>query len=205
MSINSVCVFCASSSRLDESYISAARLVGVSLAGAGLVTVYGGGSTGLMGSVADGALGAGGRVVGVLPRFMDDVEWGHTGLSELVLVEDMHERVKHMKELSDAFVVLPGGCGTFDELFQALTWKRLGLHVGPIVLVNTNGFFDHCCALLERCIADGFMNAEHGAMWTVVDEASEVVGALGSAPAWSEGAIRFARPGGDPDERPVGS
>ena len=148
--IESVCVFCASSAMADPVYPEAARSLGGQLARAGLRVVYGGGATGLMGALADGALAEGGSVVGVLPRFMETVELGHRGVTQMHLVDDMHGRVKTMKSLSDAFVALPGGCGTFDELFQALTWKRLGLHVGPIVIVNMRGFFDPCLELLRR-------------------------------------------------------
>jgi uncharacterized protein (TIGR00730 family) len=145
-----------------------------------------------MGALADGALEEGGNVVGVLPHFMEQVEWGHSGVSEMRLVDDMHERVKKMKELSDAFVALPGGSGTFDELFQAISWKRLGLHVGPIVLVNLRGYFDPCLVLLEQAIAQRFMDKRHASMWTVVPSEDEVLDALREAPAWNEDAIKFA-------------
>src|SRR5262245_41211068 len=147
-----------------------------------------------MGAVADAALAAGGTVIGVLPRFMDDVEWGHTGVSELRLVDDMHERLRVMKQEADAFVALPGGCGTLDELFQTITWKRLGLHGGPIIIVNVRGFFDPCIQMLERCIAEKFMNPKHAEMWTVVSRADEAVAALRDSPAWDKRAIDFARP-----------
>ena len=198
MSIQSVCVFCASSRVCAAFYREAAERLGGLLAQEGLRVVYGGGSTGLMGALADGAIAAGGDVIGVLPKFMDDVEWGHDGIGEMRLVEDMHDRVKMMKTLSDAFVALPGGCGTFDELFQALTWKRLGLHVGPIVLANLRGYFDPCLALLERSIEERFMDRRHADMWTVVSTVDEIVPALRAAPAWNEDAIDFAvRSGGD--------
>jgi hypothetical protein len=192
MVIRTVCVFCAASSACDRVYLDAAAELGGRLAGAGLRIVYGGGSVGLMGALADAAIAAGGAVVGVLPRFMDAIEWGHRGISEMRVVDDMHERVKSMKELSDAFVALPGGCGTMDELFQALTWKRLGLHVGPIVIVNVNGYFDPCLAQLRRAIDERFMDARHAEMWTVVDDASGVMPALRTATRWSERAIDFA-------------
>ncbi len=194
MPIRRVCVFCASSQRCEPVYLEQAARLGHALAEADLAVVYGGGSTGLMGAVADAALGAGGAVAGVLPRFMDAVEWGHTRLSEMHLVEDMHERLKRMKELSDAFVALPGGCGTLDELLQTLTWKRLGLHIGPIIIVNVRGFFDPLLTQLARCIDERFMDQRHGQMWTVVDDAADVIPALDAAPAWDQTAIRFARP-----------
>jgi uncharacterized protein (TIGR00730 family) len=192
MGIKSVCVFCASSSSCHPAYLEAARRLGGHLAQARMRIVYGGGSTGLMGALADGALDAGGNVVGVLPHFMEQVEWGHEGVSEMRLVDDMHDRVKKMKELSDAFVALPGGSGTFDELFQAISWKRLGLHVGPIVLVNLRGYFDPCLVLLEQAIAQRFMDERHASMWTVVQSEDGVLDALREAPAWDERAIDFA-------------
>jgi uncharacterized protein (TIGR00730 family) len=192
MSISSVCVFCASSASCDRSYLDAARRLGGHLAQAGMRIVYGGGSTGLMGALADGALESGGNVVGVLPHFMEQVEWGHDGVSEMRLVDDMHDRVKTMKELSDAFVALPGGSGTFDELFQAISWKRLGLHIGPIILVNLRGYFDPCLELLGQAIDQRFMDERHATMWTVVRSENEVIDALRAAPAWDERAIDFA-------------
>jgi uncharacterized protein (TIGR00730 family) len=193
MSIKRVCVFCASSERCDRVYFEQASRLGGALARAGMTVIYGGGRAGLMGAVADAALAAGGVVLGVLPRFMNDVEWGHTGVSELRLVDDMHERLRVMKQEADAFVALPGGCGTLDELFQAITWKRLGLHVGPIVLVNIGGFFDPAVDQLRRCIREKFMSEAHGAMWSVVPSADEVVAAMQGAAPWGERGIDFAK------------
>src|SRR5712664_891093 len=136
-----VCVYCASSRQCDPIYHQAAARLGRELARAGHTTVYGGGSVGSMGHLADAALAAGGRVIGVLPRFMYDLDWGHRGLSELLIVNDLHERKRMMIEEVDAVIALPGGCGTLEELFEAITWKRLGLFTGAIVMVNTLGFY----------------------------------------------------------------
>lgn len=181
-----VCVYCASSEGVDPSYYEAARRLGAVLAGRGATVVYGGGGGGSMGALADGALGAGGEVVGILPRFMADLEWGHPGLTHLELVEDMRERKHRMLIDADAVVALPGGCGTLEELFEALTLKRLALFLNPIVLVNTNRYFDPLVAVLEQAVALRFMNAEHGALWQVVDEPEDVPGAIARAPAWTE-------------------
>lgn len=194
MPISSVCVFCASSRRCDPAYTAAARELGRALAAADLTLVYGGGSTGLMGEVADSALAAGGRVVGILPRFMHDKELGHPALSQMHLVDGMQERLQLMLEQSDAFVALPGGCGTLEELFYVITRKRLGLHTGPIVIVNTSGYFDPCVAMLGRCISERFMDERHGRMWTVVPSPEGVIEAMSAAPAWSAEAARFAVP-----------
>jgi uncharacterized protein (TIGR00730 family) len=189
-----VCVYCASSERTPALYHDAATRLGRHLASEGFGIVYGGGATGSMGRVADAALAAGGKVTGVLPRFMDSLEWGHRSLSELHLVDDMHQRKRLMLELSDAAVALPGGCGTLEELLEAITWKRLGLFLGPIAIVNVNGFYDPLADLLARSIAERFMDQKHAAMWSVVGQPEEVAGALRSAPAWSANARAFAVP-----------
>jgi uncharacterized protein (TIGR00730 family) len=192
MTIQTVCVYCASSQQTPEVYLEAAARLGRSLAEAGIGIVYGGSSLGSMGKLAGAALEAGGRVTGVLPRFMDDLEWGHRSLTELRLVNDMHERKRTMLELSDAVVALPGGCGTLEELFEAITWKRLGLYRGPVVLVNVNGFYDSCVQLLARCVEERFMDARHAEMWQVAEGADSVVSILRSASEWPADARSFA-------------
>ncbi len=192
--LRTVCVYCASSERTPALYHDAATRLGRHLAGEGFGIVYGGGATGSMGRVANAALAAGGKVTGVVPRFMDDLEWGHRSLSELHVVDDMHQRKRLMLELSDAAVALPGGCGTFEELLEAITWKRLGLFLGPIAIVNVNGFYDPLADLLARSIAERFMDERHAAMWSVVGQPEDVAGALRSAPAWSAAARAFAVP-----------
>jgi uncharacterized protein (TIGR00730 family) len=190
--IRSVCVYCASSGRSPEIYLDAAARLGRELAQAGMRIVYGGSSLGSMGRMAEAALAAGGHVTGVLPGFMDELEWGHRALTELRIVGDMHERKRTMLELADAVVALPGGCGTLEELFEAITWKRLGLFFGPVVLVNVNGFFDPCVALLERAVEEHFMDERHRAMWSVAADPESVVETLRAAPEWPREARRFA-------------
>lgn len=177
-------MYAASSRKLAPVYPAAAQALGAALADAGVEIVFGGGKVGLMGALADAALARGGRVVGILPRFMHAVEWGHEELTELRLVDTMHERKHAMAEAADAFVALPGGCGTLEELFEVITWKRLGLHGKPIVMLNIEGFYEHCAALLQRCISDGFMSAVHGEMWGIVDSAEQVLPALSSQRDW---------------------
>src|SRR5213080_950521 len=140
MTLGRVCVYCASSRKSDAAYYEAAASLGRSLAQRGIAIVYGGGAVGSMGALADAALAEGGKVIGVLPRFMYDLEWGHPRLTELRLVGDLHERKRLMIEEVDAIVALPGGSGTLEELMEAITWKRLGLHGHPIVLVNVRSF-----------------------------------------------------------------
>jgi uncharacterized protein (TIGR00730 family) len=147
-----------------------------------------------MGQLADGALAEGGKVIGILPRFMKDLEWGHQGLTELRIVQDLHERKRLMIEGADAVIALPGGCGTLEELFEAITWKRLGLYWNPIVMVNTCDFFRPALELLDRCIQERFMDPRHKAMWTVVRRPEEVISAIQSAPRWSADARGFAVP-----------
>jgi uncharacterized protein (TIGR00730 family) len=184
MSIQRVCVYCASSRQCDSRYHAAAEALGQELALSGVAIVYGGGSEGSMGHLADAALAHGGHVIGIIPRFMYELEWAHRNLSELRLVNDLHERKRAMISEVDAVIALPGGCGTLEELFEAITWKRLGLYGGPIVMVNTNGFFAPCLRLLESCIEQRFMDPRHGTMWSVVDEPHQVMSAIRQAPPW---------------------
>lgn len=187
-----VAVYCASRRRSAPAYLDAAERLGRALAGAGIRVFYGGGATGLMGRVASAALAAGGHVVGVIPESLFGLELAHPGLSETRLVGDMHERKRTMLDPSEGVVALPGGCGTFEELLEAITWKRLGLYVHPIVIVNPGGYYDPLLALLERSIEEEFMDPRHRDMWTVVDDPDAVLGALRSAPDWSHEARRFA-------------
>ena len=187
-----VCVYCASSRTAHADYRAAARRLGEVLAAAGISIVYGGGAAGSMGALADGALGAGGRVIGILPRFMADLEWGHRGLTDLQLVEDLRTRKHVMLTLSEAAIALPGGSGTLEELLEAITLKRLGLYLNPIVLINTRGFFDPLLEVLRRAVEEHFMDTRHLSMWQVVATPEEIPQALATAPSWSAEARSFA-------------
>ncbi len=155
--MKAVCVFCGSSAGRDPAYREAAVSAGYALARAGLSLVYGGGKVGLMGAVADAALAAGGRVVGVMPRALAEREIAHTGLSELHVVETMHERKTRMADLSDGFIALPGGAGTLEEFFEQWTWAQLGIHGKPCGLLNAKGYFQPLIAMVERAVAEGFV------------------------------------------------
>ncbi len=181
LSLRSVCVFCGSSSRVDETYRRAAERLGTELASRGIVLVYGGGRVGLMGVLADAALAAGGRVVGVIPRFLVDLEVAHSGLTELRIVGDMHERKRTMAELADAFVVLPGGLGTLEEAIEVITWKQLGLHERPVVLVDERGYWRPLWGLVDHMIAEGFAHPEHAELFTTVASVDAVFDALAAA------------------------
>jgi uncharacterized protein (TIGR00730 family) len=179
-----ICVYCASSNQADPRYREAAFHLGEVLADAGHGIVYGGGSAGSMGAVADGALSRHGEVTGILPRFMADLEWGHPGLTHLELVNDMRERKHRLLTGSDAVVALPGGCGTLEELFESLTLKRLGLYLNPIILLDTLGYWQPLEAFLCQTIEQHFMNPEHARMWSRVAEPEDVLPAIASAPPW---------------------
>jgi len=192
MNINKVCVFCASSRQTDSIFQDSAYRLGTILAKNSIKIVYGGGSVGLMGHLAEGALSKGGTVIGVIPRFMFDLEWGHQGITELKIVKDMAERKKLVMEGSDAVIALPGGCGTFEELFEALTLKRLGFYLNPIILVNVKGFYNSLIIQLEHCVKEKFMDLRHQSMWSVVDHPEEVLEAIKAAPKWTIDARHFA-------------
>lgn len=156
-----ICVFCGSSDQVGGVYLQAAASMGRELARQGLEIVYGGGSTGLMGALADAALEAGGRVTGVLPRFFDTPELAHDRLSDLHLVDTMHERKALMGELSQGFIALPGGLGTMEELFEILTWAQIGLHRDPVGALNVAGYFTPLIDFIEHAHREGFLYEEH--------------------------------------------
>ena len=179
-----ICVYCASSNQADTRYREAAFRLGELLAGAGHAIVYGGGSAGSMGAVADGALSKGGEVTGILPRFMADREWGHPGITQLDLVDDMRERKHRLLTGSDAVVALPGGCGTLEELFEAITLKQLGLYLNPIVLLDTLGYWQALDAFLKQAIEQRFMHPDHARMWSLAANPEDVLPAIRHAPVW---------------------
>jgi len=190
--IRKVCVYCASSEKSDAVYLEAARRVGEILAENSIVTVYGGGAIGSMGRLAEGVLAKGGKIIGVIPRFMQELEWDHKGLTELQVVENMRERKHIMLTDSDAAIALPGGSGTLEELLEAISLKRLGIYLKPIVLVNVKRFFDPLLTLLQRCIDERFMDERHAAMWQVAGRPEDILGAIRSATPWTHDARRFA-------------
>lgn len=190
--VKTVTVYASSSSALKPVYYDAARRTGELLAIAGKSIIYGAGGGGLMGSVADGALGKNGKVYGVVPKFLQDLELTHRGLTDLKVVKNMRLRKQLMLEDSDAVVTLPGGSGTYEELFEAMTMKRLGQWLGPIVLVNTFGFYDGLVQFLKHSIAECFMGSSHLKMWSVVDHPEEVLDAIENSHAWDSDALQFA-------------
>ena len=156
-----VCVFAGASAGHKPSYADAAHDLGAMLASYGLVLVYGGGSSGLMGRVADGAVQGGGTVIGIIPKFLDRVEIGHAGVTKLHIIDTMHQRKEMMYAESDAFIVLPGGLGTLDETMEITTWRQLDLHKKPVIILNIDGYWDPLLAMLDAVIAEGFMHNGH--------------------------------------------
>ena len=186
--ITSVCVFCGSSSRVAEAYRNAATRLGALVATHGVRLVYGGGRVGLMGLLADAALAAGGEVVGVIPQFLVDLEVAHVGLTELRVVESMHERKRTMAELAEAFVALPGGFGTLEEAVEVMTWHQLGLHRKPTVLVSIDGFWEPFRQLADRFVEERFAHPVQRGSFTLVASVDDVLPALAADPGAAVGA-----------------
>ena len=179
--IRSVCVYCGSSPGRDGIYVEAGRLLGHSLARSGLRLVYGGGTKGVMGAVADGAMRAGGQVMGIIPRFLMNREATESALDrlhEVVVTENMHQRKHRMFEESDAFVALPGGIGTVDEIVEIMTWAQLGHHRKPMVFVNVKGFWNPMLALIDHMTSEGFIHTAHNVKPLVVDDPEAVVATI---------------------------
>jgi len=190
--VKMVTVYASSSAALKPIYYDAAWRTGEALAIGGKSITYGAGGGGLMGSMADGALSKNGKVYGVVPQFLQDLELTHRGLTGLKIVKEMRVRKQLMLEDSHAVVTLPGGSGTYEELFEALTMKRLGQWTGPIILVNTAGFYDGLVQFLKHSIDERFMSSNHLKMWNVVDEPEQVLDAIENSHAWDEDALEFA-------------
>jgi len=187
-----ICVYCASSAKIDKVYFNAAERLADAFAKAGVEVVYGGGAAGLMGALADTILLHGGKIRGILPRFMVDVEWEHKGVSDMIMTDTMHERKARFLEDVDALVALPGGCGTLEELLEAITLKRLGQFTKPIVILNTKGYYNPLLEMFEKAVKENFMKDIHLDMWKVVNEPEEVLDAIKNSKPWDKGAINFA-------------
>ena len=178
-----ICVFTGSSPNVSEIFKIAAHDTGAAIARSNRTLVYGGGRVGLMGLCADAALAGGGRVVGVIPYHLEQMEVEHKGLTELHVVDSMHTRKNMMVELSDAFVVLPGGFGTLDETFEVITWKQLGIHNKPIIIVNIDGYWDAMLTMVQHAIDVGFASKSHTRLFTVVASVDQILKAIDVAPA----------------------
>lgn len=187
-----VSVFCASSAKVNGQYLDAASRLGRILAVEGIAVNYGGGGRGLMGALADSMMSAGGKIRGIIPRFMVEEGWNHPSLKDMLVVEDMHERKKKLAENIDAVIALPGGVGTLEELLEMITLKQLGRLLVPIIIVNTCDFFKPLLEMLDRMVEEQFMRKIHREMWTVVHDPEDVAEAIRSAPDWDGSAIKYA-------------
>jgi uncharacterized protein (TIGR00730 family) len=176
--MKAVCVYCGSSNGVRPVYAEAARAFGRALVEADLALIYGGGSVGLMGTIADEVLAHGGRAIGVIPELLMNKEVGHKGLTELHVVPDMHQRKKKMADLSDAFVSMPGGVGTFEELFEVYTWAQLRYHEKPVALLNIDNYYDPLLAMLRHTVEEGFMRAPFLDMLQVASDPVKLIAAL---------------------------
>ena len=190
--IHSVCVYSASSTKIAPVYFEAAEKLGRLLAKQHIRLINGAGSIGLMRSVADAVLKNGGEVTGVIPHFMVEQNWHHTGLTELIEVTSMHERKQKMANLSDGIIALPGGCGTLEELLEIITWKQLGLFLNPIVILNIDGYYNPLIEMLHNAIGENFMRQEHARMWQVAQTPQEAVDAIQNIPVWDKNIRKIA-------------
>lgn len=180
----SVVIYCASSAHIEDVYFEAAKQLGKLLAENDIACITGAGKQGLMGAVNDSVLENGGNVTGVIPQFMIDSGWCHSGLSELIVTESMHRRKAKMAEMADAAIALPGGLGTLEELAEILTWKQLGLFKNPIIILNVNGYYDSLLAFLDHVIDEKFMHAGYRQMWQVTSTPEETLEALRNFTEW---------------------
>lgn len=181
--IKTVCVYCASSTKIDKAYFEGARSLGTLLARKGIRIVNGAGSMGLMREVTDAAIAAGGHVTGVIPQFMAEQGWAYDAITDIVVTAGMHERKQLMASMSDAVVALPGGCGTMEELLEIITWKQLGLYSKPIIILNVDGYFNHLIAMLNHAVDQHFMKQSHRTLWHIATTAEEALNLLEQLPA----------------------
>ena len=184
--IKNVCVYSASSTKIAPVYFAVAEELGHLLASKGINLINGAGSIGLMAATSNAALASGGTVTGVIPQFMMEQGWHHTGLTQLIETETMHERKRLMADMSDGVIALPGGCGTLEELLEIITWKQLGLYLKPIVVLNVDGYFNPLLEMLHKAIDENFMRPEHGNIWVVAETPEEAVQLLYDTPVWSK-------------------
>ena len=188
-----IAVYCASSTQIDDRYFQDARQLGRLMAQRGVTLVNGAGNMGLMAASAEGCLEAGGKAIGVIPTFMIGEGWCHNGMTQIIETADMHERQAKMAEMTDAGIFLPGGCGTFAELSELITWKQLGLYLKPIILLNTKGYFDSLLNTLHQAITENFMRPVHADIWKVAPTPEEALRMALETPLWDTSIRRFAK------------
>ena len=188
-----ICVYCASSTQIDDQYFRDARCLGKLMAKAGVTLVNGAGNMGLMAETADGCLEAGGYAIGIIPSFMIKEGWCHEGMTEIIETTDMHTRQRQMAEMSDGGIFLPGGCGTFAELMELITWKQLGLYLKPIVILNTGGYYDSMLNTLYLAVAQNFMRPQHADLWRVASTPDAALQMALDTPLWDTSIRRFTK------------
>ncbi len=191
--IKKVCVYCGSSDKVDPKYFEATKTLAKSLVKNNITVVYGGGARGLMGQLADTVIEEKGRIIGIMPHFMKEVEFHHKDVNEFIFTADMHERKKQFMVGVDALITLPGGCGTFEELMEAITLKRLGIFTKPIVILNLDGYYDKLFDMLDLTVEEGFMGEKHKDIWTPFENPAKVIEAINTSVPWSHDAIKFAQ------------
>lgn len=190
--VQRVCVYSASSTKIDTVYFECAAELGKLLARQHIHLINGAGRMGLMAACANAVLENGGEVTGIIPKFMVEQGWQHDGLTRLIETSNMHERKELMAELSDGIIALPGGCGTMEELLEIITWKQLGLYLKPIVILNVKNFFDPLIKMLQRAVEENFMRPEHAKIWQIADTPSQAVELLYTTPWWDKDIRKFA-------------
>lgn len=190
--IRNICVYCASSSKIDKAYSEAAYRLGRLMAGQGITLVNGAGNMGLMRACADGCMEAGGKAIGVIPSFMIAEGWCHDGMTQIIETTDIHTRQEKMAEMSDAAIFLPGGCGTLAELTELIAWKQLGLYLKPMVILNTQGYFNPMLEVLRQAIDQNFMRLQHAGIWQVAETPDEALRLAATVPLWDKDVRRFA-------------
>ena len=190
--IKQVCVYCASSTQINPEYLMAASSIGEILAGNNISVIYGGGSVGSMGALADAVIKNNGELIGVIPKFMMELEWGNPSVTEMKIVDSMAQRKQLFIENVDAVIALPGGTGTLEELAEVISLKKLGLFTKPIIIVNTRGFYDSLLQFIEQMVADNFIRAEHKDLYTVISDPENIINAIKNAPIWEGKAIKLA-------------
>lgn len=186
-----ICVYCASSTKVNQRYYDAAVELGELIAQKGMRLVNGAGTMGLMRACADAVLNSGGEAVGVIPQFMVDRNWHYEEMTDLIITKDIHERKRKLANMADALIALPGGCGTFEELLEVITWKQLGIINKPIVILNTDGYYTPLIEMLEKAAREHFMREEHLRLWTVASTPEEALEQVENAPAWDADTAKF--------------
>ena len=186
-----ICVYCASSTKVNQRYYDAAVELGELISQKGMRLINGAGTMGLMRACADAVLNSGGEAVGVIPQFMVDRNWHYEDMTELIITKDIHERKRKLAKMADALIALPGGCGTFEELLEAITWKQLGIINKPIVILNTDGYYTPLIEMLEKAVREHFMREEHLRLWTVASTPEEALEQVENAPDWDADTAKF--------------